>query len=408
MNMPIGNKIVKEDYTVLIVDDQEEVLELVVPRLKLEGYKVLKAQSGPEAIEIIKNGSVDVMLLDFFMPGMTGEDVVREVRTFNSEIIIILQTGYSGEKPPLDMLESLNIQGYHDKTDGMEKLFLWLMAGVRMSELVHEVKRMFEEVALANNTIKSIKEDQARLIEQERLASLGHLIGGITHNLKTPIMSIAGGLEGLDELINEYDESIDDPGVTKEDHHEIAKEMRTWTGKLKPYCSYMGDIISAVKDQAANLNTYSESTFTIDELVQKVDILMKHELKYAYCKLNTDIQVDSSTKIKGAINNLVQVLNNLISNAIQAYDKDGGEIDFKVEHVGDNIKFTVRDHGKGMPKDVQDKLFKETITTKGKDGTGLGVYVSYSSIKGNFNGDMSFESEEGKGTTFYVSIPVSK
>ena len=64
------------------------------------------------------------------------------------------------------------------------------------------------------------------LMEKERLASLGQLIGGISHNLKTPIMSISGAAEGLTDLINEYDASIGDPEVTNDDHHAIANDMR--------------------------------------------------------------------------------------------------------------------------------------------------------------------------------------
>ena len=59
-----------------------------------------------------------------------------------------------------------------------------------------------------------------------------------------------------------------------------------------------------------------------------------------------------------------------------------------------------------MPKSVQEKLFKEMITTKGKNGTGLGLYMSYSTIKAHFNGDIVFESEEGKGTTFTIILPL--
>ena len=76
--------------------------------------------------------------------------------------------------------------------------------------------------------MKALKQNQEMLIERERLATLGQMVGGIAHNLKTPIMSIAGAMEGLEDLIREYDESIDDPDVTKEDHHAIAKDMSNW------------------------------------------------------------------------------------------------------------------------------------------------------------------------------------
>ena len=61
----------------------------------------------------------------------------------------------------------------------------------------------------------------------------------------------------------------------------------------------------------------------------------------------------------------------------------------------------------GIPDEVKDKLFKEIITTKGKNGTGLGLFISYSNIKTQFNGDLKFSSEVGKGTTFEITLPIS-
>ena len=68
---------------------------------------------------------------------------------------------------------------------------------------------------------------------------------------------------------------------------------------------------------------------------------------------------------------------------------------------------TVKDYGPGLPKKVQDKLFKEMVTTKGKNGTGLGLYMSYSNIKAHFNGNITFETEEGKGTIFNIILPLN-
>ena len=82
-----------------------------------------------------------------------------------------------------------------------------------------------QELTIAH--IDQINNSQQILIERERLASLGQMIGGIAHNLKTPIMSIAGAAEGLTDLIKEYDSSIEDPEVTPKDHHDIANDMRT-------------------------------------------------------------------------------------------------------------------------------------------------------------------------------------
>ena len=116
--------------------------------------------------------------------------------------------------------------------------------------------------------METIKNNQDILMERERLASLGQLIGGIAHNLKTPIMSISGAAEGLTDLVKEYDSSIDDPEVNSQDHHDIAKDMNEWIVKIKEYTEYMSDIITAVKGQAVTLSETDNISFDIDELVK--------------------------------------------------------------------------------------------------------------------------------------------
>ena len=266
---------------------------------------------------------------------------------------------------------------------------------------------LFKDITQHIEDMEKIKDTQETLMEAERLSSLGQLIGGIAHNLKTPIMSIAGAAEGLTDLVKEYDSSIDDPEVNSQDHHDIAKDMTEWIEKIKEYTEYMSDIITAVKGQAVTLSETENISFDIDELVKRVDILMKHELKNALIYMNVEMKAPKSTKIHGDINSLVQVVNNMISNAIQAYNgKTEQNIDLILEKSGSNLIISVKDYGCGLPQKVQDKLFKEMITTKGKNGTGLGLYMSYSTIKAHFNGNITFESVEGKGTTFNIILPL--
>lgn len=259
---------------------------------------------------------------------------------------------------------------------------------------------LFKDVTQHEEDMKTIKDNQDMLVERERFASLGQMIGGIAHNLKTPIMSIAGAAEALNDLITEYDISIGDPEVTTEDHHAIAQDMRSWVEKVKTHTSYMSDVITAVKGQAIT-STEVVDTFTVEELVKRVSILMKHELKHSLVNLNSEILIDNDFTLHGSINSLVQVIDNLISNAIQSYGgKPDSKIDFTVEEKNNSLVISIRDYGCGMSKDVQDKLFKEMITTKGKNGTGLGLFMSYSNIKAKFNGNITFESEVRKGNNF--------
>ena len=150
-----------------------------------------------------------------------------------------------------------------------------------------------------------------------------------------------------------------------------------------------------------------EKTTTIGELLKRVNILMKHELKHAIVYLNISLKADEHTIIHGDVNSLVQVINNMISNSIQSYNgKPEQTIDLIVEQNDCQLIISVRDYGTGIPKKVKDKLFKEMITTKGKNGTGLGLYMSYSTIRAHFNGNMTVESEEGKGCTFRIILPI--
>jgi len=266
---------------------------------------------------------------------------------------------------------------------------------------------LFKDVTQHKLDLETIQNNQEILVEKERLASLGQMIGGIAHNLKTPIMSISGAAEGLSDLINEYDSSVGDQEVTIDDHHEIAGDMREWISKIKTHLSYMSDVITAVKGQAvAFADNASFTSFTIDDFVKQVNILMKHELSHALVELEEDIQIPLSTNIKGNINSLVQVINNIISNSIQAYDgKEGQKIILKLYKEKNNLIIKIQDFAGGIPDTVKDKLFKEMATTKGKNGTGLGLFMSYSNIKAHFNGNIRFETIKNEGTSFFVEIP---
>lgn len=265
---------------------------------------------------------------------------------------------------------------------------------------------LFKDITQHKLDMQALKDNQDILIERERLASLGQLIGGIAHNLKSPIMSISGATEGLTDLIKEYEESIVDKDVTIDDHLAIANDMKDWISKIKSYLEYMSDIITAVKGQAVALSENAVDSFTVEELTKRVDILMKHELKKALITLNLDLKVPTSLMIHGNINGLVQVINNMISNAIQAYKgKEGQTIDLIITQEKNDVIVSVRDYAGGLPKEVQEKLFKEMITTKGKDGTGIGLFMSYSNIRAHFNGDITYSTEEGKGTIFNIILP---
>ena len=291
--------------------------------------------------------------------------------------------------------------------ESLDKYFTIEISTLYNNDIFLGILLLFKDITQHKKDMQAIKDNQDMLMEKERLASLGQLIGGIAHNLKTPIMSISGAAEGLTDLIKEYEASVGDPEVTVDDHHAIANDMKEWISKIHSYTAYMSDIITAVKGQAVALSENQNDVFTIDELLKRVDILMRHEIRNASLTLETKLDVPSSTKLHGDVNSLVQVVNNLITNAIQSYNGSKNEvIELTAKKADNDLIISVSDHGMGMTDEVKNKLFKSMITTKGKNGTGLGLFMSYSTIKGHFNGEMTFESEVGKGTTFNIILPL--
>ena len=122
---------------ILLIDDQQDYLDSTTTLLEREGHEVVGVTSGEEGLELLRKDHFDLLLVDYYMPGgMTGEEVVNELRKFNRHTQVVLQTGYAGEHPPREMLRKLDIQGYHDKTDGPEKLLMWVEIGLKAARTV--------------------------------------------------------------------------------------------------------------------------------------------------------------------------------------------------------------------------------------------------------------------------------
>ena len=266
---------------------------------------------------------------------------------------------------------------------------------------------LFKDITQLRESLQKLQDSQARMMEQERLAFLGQMIGGLAHNLKTPIMSISGCIAAAENLVEECEESIADPQVTGEDYQEIYGEIRDWFSKVKESTAYMSDIITAIKGQAANISTDEKSTFTIEEMLKRSMLLMRHELLNSGCRMKLSYDQSEEISLQGDINNLIQVLDNLLSNAIYAQKQvGGGEIEIEISHDMEKLHIAVKDSGPGISPNVKEKLFKTMVTSKGTMGTGLGLYISSAVVKGKFNGNMWVEDRVGGGCIFGISIPL--
>lgn len=267
----------------------------------------------------------------------------------------------------------------------------------------------FKDITQVKKSMQQLQDSQNRMMEQERLAFLGQMVGGLAHNLKTPIMSISGCSSAVGALITEVRSSLGDPEVTVEDYQEICDEMDGWIAKMRESCTYMSDIITAIKGQAAHATVSGgpQTSFTLDDLVKRCSLLMRHELMSSGCRLEIDPSLEKLIRIPGDINNLVQVVNNLITNAIDAQKKDGDRrIHLGLRRDSTHLHLYVKDHGSGIDPRVRDGLFKKMATSKGTKGTGLGLYISSAVVKGKFGGHMWVEDNPEGGTVFGIALPL--
>lgn len=268
---------------------------------------------------------------------------------------------------------------------------------------------IFRDITQVKADMQRLQDSQVKMIEQERLAFLGQMVGGLAHNLKTPIMSVSGSVTAVESLIQECEESNGDPDVTPDDYHEIYQEVNVWLERMRDACAYMSDIISAVKGQASNMNLSDRVDFSLKEALKRVSLLLRHELLNSGCTFIYDYNFERhDVLINGDINNLVQVITNLVSNAIDAQVENGNHnIIADIKQDVSNLQIIIKDFGTGIPENIRKKLFQQMITSKGTQGTGLGIFISNTVIHAKFDGTMWFEDNPEGGTIWGISLPLS-
>lgn len=245
---------------------------------------------------------------------------------------------------------------------------------------------LFKDITQHKLDIKEIEEKQEIIVKQGQLVSIGELAGGVAHDINTPISAIKTGITMLNQNPDR-----------NESEKEILQRMDNCATKII-------NIVNSMRNQIRNLGGTTKVNFKISEVINDIKVITYHEVCKNKSELNITIEDDLS--IEGDPTKLGQVLTNLVVNAAQAYGDIGGKIDVSLSkgpHKTALIK--VRDYAGGLDPAIKPYIFKNILTTKGTFGTGLGLYLAYSVIKGEFNGEISFDSDN-MGTTFYISIPI--
>jgi len=262
-----------------------------------------------------------------------------------------------------------------------------------MAEKLVQANRDLEEVS------RKLKETQAQLIQNEKMASLGQLVAGIAHEINNPLAFVVNNLfiaeNGLDAVAPEIEPQLPAP---------LSKKLRKARDRLRE----MREGLIRVKELVLDLRTFSRldegefKTVDIAEAMDTVLLLLKH-------KMNNRIQVEKrygpSHLVHCSAGRINQVLMNLTANAIDAMAGEG-KIFITTSQTPEVFTISIRDTGVGIPDTIRGKIFDPFFTTKPVgQGTGLGLAISYGIIQ-DHGGSIEVQSEEGRGTEFIVKIPL--
>ena len=141
------NDSINNNYKIIAVDDKEGIDDSLSIFLKRSGYNFTGVTDPMEAIEKVRNEHFDLMILDFIMTPIHGDQVVEEIRKFNKDLYILLLTGHKDLAPPLETIKRLDIQGYCEKSDKFDQLLLLIESGIKSIEQMNQIKRINDELS---------------------------------------------------------------------------------------------------------------------------------------------------------------------------------------------------------------------------------------------------------------------
>ncbi len=141
-------------YKIIVVDDEQGIVDSLSIFLKRSGYDFTGVTNPLEAIELVRNNHYDLMILDFMMDPIHGDEVVEEIRKFNKDLYILLLTGHKDLAPPLETIKRLDIQGYCEKSDKFDQLLLLIESGIKSIEQMNTIKKINAELKDKNDELE--------------------------------------------------------------------------------------------------------------------------------------------------------------------------------------------------------------------------------------------------------------
>jgi two-component system, NtrC family, sensor kinase len=284
--------------------------------------------------------------------------------------------------------------------------------------------RLFESVETRTRELAKSLEDlrttQDRLVQTQKLASLGQLTAGIAHEIKNPL-NFVNNFSGVStELIDELQEALKDVTLNEKRRCEITELLDTLRGNLDKVVQHGKRADAIVKNMLLHSREGSGEHRVVD-----VNALVEESLNLAYHGARAEKQGFNITLERSFDpaagqadvfpQDITRVLLNLISNGFYAATKRKSEVDGDVyeptlaaatRSLGDRVEITVRDNGPGIPPEVREKMFNPFFTTKpAGEGTGLGLSISHDIVVKQHGGSIEVDTQPGEFTEIRVILP---
>ncbi len=303
------------------------------------------------------------------------------------------------------MAVAIENNDYIEKTS---RLVEQLTATRVREEYVEQLEKTNQQLDTKNRELqrlfRELQDKEAQLVHSEKMASLGQLVAGISHELNNPISFIYSNMRVLSDYVREIEELLQD-----EKHSKDAAALREL---LEDIYSTIEDSVKgskAVKEIVQNLKSFSRidqaewKESTLDEIL---DTCLKILKPHIPDRIKVSIKLKDNPVLFCNPGQLNQVFINLLINAVQAIEGEG-QIGVSSEQQKNDLVINVKDSGGGISEENKSRIFDPFFTTKPvSKGTGLGLSISYSIIE-KHNGSMEVDSSPGEGTTFTIRLPLN-
>ncbi len=375
------NKSLYGTIRLLLVDDEEGFRKTIAKRLGKRGFTLIQASCGEECLDILDKESVDVVVLDVKMPGINGIETLKAIKQKAEKIQVILLTG--------------NVA----VSDGIEGIkagaFDYLTKPVEIDHLVNKIQQAFGIICLEEQKVRDLeyrRKMEKKMIDTDRLVSLGTMSTGIAHEINNPLAIINESAGFMKQIISDPEMS----GFSRKD--ALLMGIEKIEKSIKRARRITHQLLGHVKKQDTQF-----CEVNLKALLDETLGLLKKELEDKNIGINWEIDKEKNVFWSDPYQ-IRQILMNLLNNAIHALEKNG-TITLSTWETEDDVILEIKDDGIGIPKENLGKIFDPFFTTKSFDeGTGLGLFVVHK-ILSDLEGKVEVKSSLGKGTFFIIKLP---